>query len=109
MAKKNVVKVYCTDEQFEKISERAEINCMSLSEFMLFCTSNARIDIRVGVDPATTKIVLIKGYLDGGLISRDEFEALKARIFKDEMILSDINRISEATRRSEAFIRGEEK
>jgi len=78
------IEVLCTENQFEKISEKAKKYAMSNSEFGLFTMINSRIDVSIGYEPTLAKIERALNLLEKGVIDEKEFLKLKYLILKEQ-------------------------
>ena len=80
---KHKIDVNCTEEQFERISEKAGELDMSLEEFALFTMLNSQIKVVIGQDPLLAKIERAVNLLDNGMIDQKEFDIIKERLFAE--------------------------
>lgn len=75
-----------TQEQYEVLNRKAAAQSMNLSEYMLFCGMNARISVNIGkftaFDTFEYEMSFLKRMRDGGEISADEFNRLKAALIE---------------------------
>lgn len=80
---KHRISVPCTEEQFEKIVEKATELDMQPEEFALFTMLNSQIKVVVGQDPLLAKIERAVNLLDSGMIDKKEFDIIKERLFAE--------------------------
>ena len=80
---KHKIEVSCTEEQFERIEEKADKLGMSPEEFALFTMLNSQIKVVIGQDPLLAKIERAVNLLDSGMIDKKEFDVIKERLFAE--------------------------
>ena len=80
---KHKIEVSCTEEQFEKIVEKADKLGMPIEEFALFTMLNSQIKVVIGQDPLLAKIERAVNLLDSGMIDKKEFDIIKERLFAE--------------------------
>ena len=70
----------CSEEQKTSIEEKAAENGLSVASYCKFCALNAKIDIKVGVDPAPQMLIELRLLFSENLITSEEFKILKKKI-----------------------------
>lgn len=80
---KHRINLNCTEEQFEKIAEKADKLGMPIDEFALFTMLNSQIKVVIGQDPLLAKIERAVDLLDSGMIDKKEFDIIKERLFAE--------------------------
>lgn len=77
---KKIGEVTGTPEQKAELKEKAAAMSMPVSQYLLFCALNARIDVKIGLDSEPVYLSELYSMYKENLITNEEFKRLKTKI-----------------------------